>query len=432
MPGHRLDPGKDLIDGLLALGDALGYTVQPEFPVIDGLHGSPAVDVAWLTEPGQYAPLMIFEVESHASNGMANNALKVYSQPSEDFLKPLYFFHIVLRASTSSRIEMLRRAYGTQNYGCFNLREVPRTVLLEKILAQHRRIAGEVAIDPLLACLRHDAWSSVRPPDLVVMLLELGLKGDWGPSLAHAAIEDSSVREGLIEWLTRILDMEVDPFGTEDYITTICGYPMALGLVAYERPALTQDMVARFRIWQQRDGRMKSIGPYWGLSYDYDQFLIMVPGILALWCALMPPLVPDLVVVLRELRKSTRAWLIPNAIWSLHVAAAFEMADEYSAARDFLNDFGGINVDYLWNPLFIYSPREDDEGDWLDPAFVNPSPIPPMDTFRECAHRYVENVESSSLSVAALQLLSDYGAPISRTVLQGLYQTSRLQAPGHQ
>jgi hypothetical protein len=69
MPGHALEPGRHIVGALLNLGSALGYLVQPEYELPNS---TAAVDVARLRETGQ-PPLVIFEVESRPSAGIAAN-----------------------------------------------------------------------------------------------------------------------------------------------------------------------------------------------------------------------------------------------------------------------------------------------------------------------------------------------------------------------
>src|SRR5215469_1005513 len=97
MPEHTLVRGKQIIEGLSDLGRALDYFVKPEMPVRREQTNPPAVDVAWLSEEGQSFPLMIFEIESSATNTIANNPVKVFGQPNQEFEKPLFFFHIIVR-----------------------------------------------------------------------------------------------------------------------------------------------------------------------------------------------------------------------------------------------------------------------------------------------------------------------------------------------
>jgi len=60
------------------LGRALDYFVESEKSVVFHQNNPPAVDIAWLAEEGQKFPLMIFEVESKATNSIANNVVKVF------------------------------------------------------------------------------------------------------------------------------------------------------------------------------------------------------------------------------------------------------------------------------------------------------------------------------------------------------------------
>src|SRR5579872_6357089 len=122
MPEHKLQPGRTLIDGIVALGRGLGYYVRPESPVRKTGQNPPAVDVAWMSDEVQEFPLMIFEVETSAGNTIANNPLKVFGQPTDQFEKPLFFFHAIIESGTeTSRIDTLRFAYGSNNYRLYRL-----------------------------------------------------------------------------------------------------------------------------------------------------------------------------------------------------------------------------------------------------------------------------------------------------------------------
>ena len=91
MPQHKLEAGKQIIQAVAQLGRALGYAVRTEMPV-EQRPRPPAVDVAWFADDEQRYPLMIFEVESAATNAMANNPAKVFGQPSDQFERPLFSF----------------------------------------------------------------------------------------------------------------------------------------------------------------------------------------------------------------------------------------------------------------------------------------------------------------------------------------------------
>src|SRR5687767_9648405 len=62
---HRLEAGRELIDALEALGEALGYAAEREYPLHTSSNGvATAVDLAWLKTESSSAPLFLFEVES--------------------------------------------------------------------------------------------------------------------------------------------------------------------------------------------------------------------------------------------------------------------------------------------------------------------------------------------------------------------------------
>src|SRR5262245_32631519 len=145
MPTHRLPRGKGVIQAVAALGRALGYSVKTEHPIEPRAH-APAVDVAWFRDDVNNYPLMIFEIESSATNAMASNAAKVYGQDAERFERPLFFFHLVLKAGEqSSRLAALRGAFGSHNYRVYQL-DAPTTgtELLNDVLSQHRRLHREI------------------------------------------------------------------------------------------------------------------------------------------------------------------------------------------------------------------------------------------------------------------------------------------------
>jgi hypothetical protein len=141
MATHKLAAGAEFISALLSLGEALGYVAEEEFPTENGAIGGPAVDVAWLSDEGQRYPLMIFEVESAATNSAANNPVKVFGPPNEQFEKPLFLFHVFLTGGVNtSRLKNLRHVFDTHNYRTYTLARGEIPALLKDILSQHRRV----------------------------------------------------------------------------------------------------------------------------------------------------------------------------------------------------------------------------------------------------------------------------------------------------
>lgn len=164
MSAHSLPEGNKLIEGLARLGQALGYYVKAEQPVDDRPFNSAAVDVAWFKEEGQAYPLMIFEVESKATNSAANNPIKVFAQDNKTFEKPLFFFHVFLKAGVNNaRLKNLRALFGTHNYRTYTLSGGATQTLLEDVLSQHRRLFGEVSLANLCDELSTTVWAAVDP-----------------------------------------------------------------------------------------------------------------------------------------------------------------------------------------------------------------------------------------------------------------------------
>ena len=154
MSYHILSAGLQVVEGLECLAEALGYTSVREHTV---RRAGAAVDLAWFAAGDHRVPLMIFEVESTASSSMANNAMKVFSQDVDDFVKPLFFFHILLGGGPDNeRIAALQRTWGTYNYRVYRLNEqmeVRRLVL--DVLGQHRRVSGALSLIRLNSALGH-------------------------------------------------------------------------------------------------------------------------------------------------------------------------------------------------------------------------------------------------------------------------------------
>src|SRR5688572_7920119 len=131
MAEHSLPDGQQVINGLLALGNALNYWVEAELPIEKDKKNPQAVDVAWLSEKGQQYPLMIFEIESTTSNTIANNPLKVFGKPNQAFEKPLFFFHVMVTGGNgTSRTDDLRNQYGSHNYRVYTLADEGITQLV--------------------------------------------------------------------------------------------------------------------------------------------------------------------------------------------------------------------------------------------------------------------------------------------------------------
>lgn len=193
MPRHKLAAGAEIISSLVSLGRTLGYVTNEEFPTEQPNVGGPAVDVAWLSDARQRFPIMVFEIESKTTNSAANNPVKVFGPPNEDFEKPLFFFHVfVTGGNRTSRLENLRRLFGTHNYRTYRLKAGEIPALLKDILSQHRRLSLDLDLVSLTRSI--ESTPSFRPyvSEVLLHTESLGFNVDYFVSYATLAKENAN------------------------------------------------------------------------------------------------------------------------------------------------------------------------------------------------------------------------------------------------
>lgn len=401
-----------MISAVAALGEALGYAVEREYPVVSDQSNPPAVDVAWFAEKGQPYPLVIFEVESRASSGIANNALKVLGQDSSIFEKPLFFFHIVLSRSNSSRIAALERVFGTYNYRCFSFADSNSMDVMSAALTQHRRLRDQLHLGPLLECLALDSWKEISPTALVHLIDSLGFKADFVPVLAQRSLYDELTREAFIDWLANggWSQTEHTDSGYQTYIGYHWSHLVHPALVADAMPGRSEEMCRPFDNWQSKP--TTRIGPNFGLSRDYDEFLIGIsPVFLALIADLMPTRVDVVLATMAEIRESLAPWAgFPNAIWALHLASGFDRPNHFHLARSHINDAGGVGENALYTPPGFFDLNGDET--WPSEIQQNPIEVPDLRNFRICVRRVIEGASGIPSSQVAMRFLADdrYGS----------------------
>ncbi|MGJ0484733.1 MAG: hypothetical protein ACR65R_09390 [Methylomicrobium sp.] len=280
MAEHKLSAGKALIEGIVKLGQVLGYYVEKEFPVDDPKFGEPpAVDVAWFTNKGNTFPLFIFEVESKATNGMANNPLKVYAQENRKFEKPLFFFHVVAQGgSNSSRPSNLESQYGKNNYRIYLIGNDSATSLIHDVLSQHLRVRDSINYISLHELLCSDLW--INKVNYVALLKYAATsklsKDKIIASYIRMCRHDSNLLPDLITLLqieseNNFKNIEIDTYlGCQWSAPILCA--MVIGL------ADDQDKVeiwsSKLLDWQNHNSDMPMITPAFGLSLDYDDFIL--------------------------------------------------------------------------------------------------------------------------------------------------------------
>ena len=418
MARHKHRPGQILISGLADLGAALGYVVSEELPVDRTKRNPPAVDVAWLKEEGQTFPLMIFEIESRTTNSIANNAVKVFEQPNEHFEKPLFFFHVLLSGGRdTSRVETLRRLFGSHNYRTYRLDQDESTRLVSDVLSQHRRIERQIDLLRLIPVLTQDVWSGVDLDRVIERIEELQFQGNYLARYAALAVE----YPGLLKHFLRVTTSDVvsrsnvRSWDHGTYIGNIWGEPIHIGLLALHQVD-GLDPLAALRWWQEESTYMTMIGPHLGRSRDYDDFILgLAPPLLGLVAALMYKIqgagsyiLEQFRHILERLENASVSVSFYNAIWMTHVAAAIGDSSAYEWCRNFINDRGGVSMDVLLGPPSGVSFMDYPDNEWISAVQEVPAPVPPLADFRQDIRRYYGRVHNldGDLTRLSLRVLS--------------------------
>jgi hypothetical protein len=374
MAEHKLGPGRTLIDGLEVLGRGLGYYAKREHPVEKQSANPPAVDVAWKADEQQEFPLMIFEVESVAGNTMANNVVKVFGQPTEAFEKPLFFFHAILSSgSDTSRIDTLKHHYGENNYRLYRLDHDETNSLVKDILSQHRRLNRTIDLMKLRELLANEAWLKVNVNSIFEHVERLQYQADYLGSYALLTRRDELFKK---RFFNRLLAQEEslprnEDAGYKTFIGQSWARPVHLALLARKFGDEKNRFLDNLRHWQERSANYSMIGPHFGLSQDYDEFVLGIsPALFALIAAVWGgssrarDYIADQVgIILKAILEAPNRVSFFTSIWLLHIAAGASNDHAYEFTRSFINQHGGVSAKCLYRPRFLFALDEETEWD---------------------------------------------------------------------
>jgi hypothetical protein len=274
MPPHQLPKGLQVIEGLEILAQSLEYHSAREHAV--GSAGA-AVDLAWFCAGDERVPLMIFEIESSASASMANNALKVFSQDVDDFVKPLFFFHILLDGGPDNeRISALRRGWGTHNYRVYRMNDESEAQrLVSDILGQHRRVSANISLLEFFSALRFPAWAKVNLVGIFEAAERLHFSTNYIGDLARLAGSDPLMQP---LFATRLREEHVEakhyPGIYDGYLGQHFSSIIEISLLAGNANISDEKGAELLAEWQRKSRPLSMIGPHFGLSRDYDHFVL--------------------------------------------------------------------------------------------------------------------------------------------------------------
>ncbi|MFZ3171843.1 MAG: hypothetical protein WA118_07680 [Carboxydocellales bacterium] len=419
MPKHSIKNGQNIIRMVETLGKALEYHVETEFPLQKNKVNPQAVDVAWFSEEGQDFPLMIFEIESSATNAAANNPVKVFGKSNAEFEKPLFFFHIFINCGKySERTNDLLNLFGTYNYRIYQLnndREV--NCLLKDILSQHRRLSNKVNLVKFIKMLNCIHLKDIDLREILVHIETNSFNsghGSYLPSYALISQEYPGFRDEFIRYLQQrelstATESELDNYQT--YLGQNWAYPIHLGILCAKNiEDKKRDFYERLKIWQEKSSYLTQIGPHFGLSNDYDRFIIGLAG--SLWtlvAALMKEvegatkfISKQCIDILKALEYAPIQQSFFTALWALHISASSDDTQlEFDYVRTYINERGGVPEDVLYEPLGGDGEMFK-ESDWLR-ELNKATFVPEINEFRNTVRTKIETkVDPISLGINAL------------------------------
>jgi hypothetical protein len=390
MPVHVLADGLQVIESLEMLGRALGYNVAREWPLPEG---TAAVDVAWLRDAADIAPLFVFEIESRAGEGLASNAMKVLGRDAAAGPKPLHLFHLVVHGGLRSRRPVdTAREFAGHNYTVHLLAspDEPRD-LLDAILGAHRRVATAVEGVALGTALRAPLWSGVSAAAVMRQVDDSGLEGVRGRPIATLALRDQEFRSTMTRHLVdswadvlggqrlprdRLLGTQGHQYATYgSYMADAACEGLELGLIARLSPGHADAAFRALQSWQGANHIGDSLGPFSGAGVQWTQYAVnhlgyywaLVGALFAgvptarPWSASQPL---KLLEGLRSVPSVERALL---AVWVMH---ALPDDDRYNAlyeiASQAVRDVGGVAASWMANPSPAGpDPELAEEDEWL-------------------------------------------------------------------
>jgi hypothetical protein len=409
---HTLPEGKEWIEGLLALGRALKYEARDEFDVSAVGEPEAPVDVAWFRSARDEFPLFIYEVETRPAAQLVDNAAKVFSQKTELFEKPLFHFQLVLTGQgESGRVKHAERLFGAFNYRLYNVAGSDGgTSALCDILSQHRRVSNQLDVRDFAGCLAADIWSGLDHDAIWQHAEACDFSTPWAQSYAELALRDAAFLPRYLRIAERRLDNE-EALGEEygSFVGEHCGPAIEAAVLAHERPELAEVCLKQMDRWQEGDGTIKAVGPYFGRQ-DYDDFVVaLMPGVWGLLAALTPRVPGARLWILEQMELVVGK---PNvgfnfaaltAVWMIHIAAGGgdECEHHFEMARERLNSEGGISPAILAEPPTLGGQMEG-MGEWRERLRQGANPIPGLAEFRE---RIAATGETSPVEVALHYLL---------------------------
>ncbi len=372
---HKSETTLAKIKFLKNLGECLQYTTQDEEPMFPHQKTTPALDLSWRKEQTKY-PIFIFEVDTTPEKSASDNAVKVFSKPTEKYQKPLFFFHIfVSQKHETDRINSLKSQFDKVNYDVYLLSaKDSASKLMTDILEQHFRIASTLDLYALVKLLEENNPLKVDTMIVLNKLVELEYDktadSNFLSTIETLLIDKNypTIRAFYSEYLLRYLDyteylkQDYPPFYTTAY-SKITHLALSLLLTNHQNTDNVFDKILKheedyvpFGLWE----------PHFGLERDYDHVLLSeFPLLLSLLCSVFShsnhaKYFSAKLKKIIEKGKNDRVKIMSmhGVYWLLIASIIAKDKESYNYARLVIDDSGGFNINWLDLPT---KDIEDDE-----------------------------------------------------------------------
>jgi hypothetical protein len=299
----------------------------------------------------------------------------------------------VLSAATDSkRIDSLQRLFGTHNYGVYVLNNDRPSALAIDVLTQHRRIRAKLDLRSVLAEFMSEKWDGVNLNSVLAAAEKLEFRIPYLQVYGEKAVAYPLLRDRFFSFLRcKILKTRTVTSPEIEYDNPFYGvpwvHPIHLGIIAATTPEAADECLGLLRYWQLQSSYMSRIGPHFGLSKDYDEF---VAGASASLWALLATLfknVPgatefiaeQMMEVFSKLHHARPAVTLFTAVWLLHVSGSGRVGRVFAEATRLVNQYGVPHRVLESPPAWI--DLESPDG-WCTPNQNDFVAVSDMDDFR--------------------------------------------------
>lgn len=374
---HTRKDGIEVFNVIENIGESLGYLVRRENPM-QKKKGAQTIDICWFLDELSDYPIMIFEIESKAQNYIYNNVCKVFAKSNQEFLKPLFFFHIIVSSSDESeKKDDLEKLFGSYNYRVYELnKDEAKSDLIIDILSQHRRIKNKYNLYWLLHCIKDDIqfWGQIsidKTIEWVEKTIGIEEKKYILPHYMRFSEEYNYFKKHVYRILKNreelnILEIQKDEFNSHfaDEWKIIIYY----AILCFQE----DDEERQIYYFNKVKSLIEDSGYRFyftlGNSQDCNDFLLGFSGtVLALLFCLTRKTIgaegyfcKKLELIIEECKKIVNYDLISfNCIWLLYLSSSSDEFEYiFDNTREYMNNNGGVYRELLLNTPSIFTEED--------------------------------------------------------------------------